>query len=150
MLLYCTGGIRCEKASAYLKNEGFKGVHQLSGGIVRYAQQVKESGLENKFKGKNFVFDNRLGERVSNDIISNCHQCGQKSDNHTNCANLNCNLLFIQCGDCKKKTKNCCSPACLETTLLSEEEQKKIRAKREKNPIYNNHRKVDLSLNFKK
>ena len=150
VLLYCTGGIRCEKASAYLKNEGFKGVHQLSGGIVRYAQQVKGSGLENKFKGKNFVFDNRLGERVSNDIISNCHQCGQKSDNHTNCANLNCNLLFIQCGDCKKKAKNCCSLACLETTLLSEEEQKKIRVKREKNPIYNNHRKVDLSLNFKK
>jgi UPF0176 protein len=150
VLLYCTGGIRCEKASAYLKNEGFKKVHQLSGGIVRYAQQVKEHGLKNKFKGKNFVFDNRLGERVSEDIISNCHQCGQKSDNHTNCANLNCNLLFIQCGDCKKKTKNCCSPACLETTLLSEEEQKKIRAKRKKTSIFNNHRKVDLSLNFKK
>ena len=150
ILLYCTGGIRCEKASAYLKKEGFKGVHQLSGGIVKYAHQVKEIGLENKFKGKNFVFDNRLGERVSNNIISSCHQCGQKNDNHTNCANLNCNLLFIQCEDCKKITKNCCSPACLETTLLSEEEQKKIRAKREKKPIYNNHRKVGLSLNFKK
>ena len=150
VLLYCTGGIRCEKASAYLKNEGFKEVYQLSGGIVRYAQQVKESGLENKFKGKNFVFDNRLGERVSDDIVSICHQCGQKSDNHTNCANLNCNLLFIQCNNCKKKTKNCCSPTCLETTLLSKEEQKKIRAKIEKKPIFNNHRKVDLSLNFKK
>jgi UPF0176 protein len=103
-----------------------------------------------KFKGKNFVFDNRLGERVSNDIISNCHQCGQKSDNHTNCANLNCNLLFIQCDDCKKKTKNCCSPACLETTLLSEIEQKITRAKGEKKSVFNNHRKVDLSLNFKK
>jgi UPF0176 protein len=150
VLLYCTGGIRCEKASAYLKNEGFKKVHQLSGGIVRYAQQVKEHGLENKFKGKNFVFDNRLGERVSEDIISNCHQCGQKSDSHTNCANLNCNLLFIQCDDCNKKNKNCCSPACIETTLLSEEKQKKIRSKRRKKPIFNNHRKVDLSLNFKK
>ena len=150
VLLYCTGGIRCEKASAYLKNEGFKGVHQLSGGIVRYALQVKESGLENKFKGKNFVFDNRLGERVSDDVISNCHQCGQKSDNHTNCANLNCNLLFIQCDNCKKKTKNCCSPACLETTLLSEKEQKITRAKGGKKSVFNNHRKVDLSLNFKK
>ena len=150
VLLYCTGGIRCEKASAYLKNEGFKKVHQLSGGIVRYAQQVKEHGLENKFKGKNFVFDNRLGERVSEDIISNCHQCGQKSDSHTNCANLNCNLLFIQCDDCNKKNKNCCSPACVETTLLSEEKQKKTRSKRRKKPIFNNHRKVDLSLNFKK
>ena len=150
VLLYCTGGIRCEKASAYLKNEGFKGVHQLSGGILRYAKEVKEHGLENKFKGKNFVFDNRLGERVSEDVISNCHQCDQKSDNHTNCANLNCNLLFIQCDDCRKKNKNCCSPACLETALLSEEEQKKIRAKRIKKTIFNNHRKVDLSLNFKK
>ena len=150
VLLYCTGGIRCEKASAYLKNEGFKKVHQLSGGIVRYAQQVKEHGLENKFKGKNFVFDNRLGERVSEDIISNCHQCGQKSDSHTNCANLNCNLLFIQCDDCNRKNKNCCSPACIEITLLSEEKQKKIRSKRRKKPIFNNHRKVDLSLNFKK
>ena len=150
VLLYCTGGIRCEKASAYLKNEGFKKVHQLSGGIVRYAQQVKEHGLENKFKGKNFVFDNRLGERISEDIISNCHQCGQKSDSHTNCANLNCNLLFIQCDDCNKKNKNCCSPACIEITLLSEEKQKKIRSKRRKKPIFNNHRKVDLSLNFKK
>ena len=150
VLLYCTGGIRCEKASAYLKNEGFKKVHQLSGGIVRYAQQVKEHGLENKFKGKNFVFDNRLGERISEDIISNCHQCGQKSDNHTNCANLNCNLLFIQCDDCNRKNKNCCSPSCIEITLLSEEKQKKIRSKRRKKPIFNNHRKVDLSLNFKK
>ena len=150
VLLYCTGGIRCEKASAYLKNDGFKEVHQLSGGIVSYAQQVKEYGLENKFKGKNFVFDNRLGERVSQDIISNCHQCGQKSDKHTNCANLNCNLLFIQCGVCKKKNKNCCSPACIETTLLSEDEQKKIRVNKKKRPIFNNHRKVDLSLNFKK
>ena len=105
VLLYCTGGIRCEKASAYLKNEGFKKVHQLSGGIVRYAQQVKEHGLENKFKGKNFVFDNRLGERVSEDIISNCHQCGQKSDNHTNCANLNCNLLLFSATIVIKKIK---------------------------------------------
>ena len=150
VLLYCTGGIRCEKASAYLKNEGFQGVHQLSGGIVRYAQEVKDSGLENKFEGKNFVFDNRLGERISEDIISNCHQCGQKSDNHTNCANLNCNLLFIQCGHCKKKNQNCCSPGCLKITLLSYDEQKKIRSKKGKEAIFKNHRKTDLSLNFKK
>jgi UPF0176 protein len=150
VLLYCTGGIRCEKASAYLKNKGFKCVHQLSGGIIGYAKQVKENGLENKFKGKNFVFDNRLGERISEDVISYCHQCNQKSDNHTNCANLNCNLLFIQCVDCRKRNKNCCSPTCLETTLLSEEEQKKIRVKRRTKPIFNNHRKVDLTLNFKK
>ena len=150
VLLYCTGGIRCEKASAYLKNEGFQKVHQLSGGIVSYAQQVKENGLENKFKGKNFVFDNRLGERVSEDIISNCHQCGQKSDNHTNCANLNCNLLFIQCGECKKENQNCCSPSCLSITLLSEKEQKKLRVNQVKKTSFSNHKKTDLSLNFKK
>lgn len=150
LVMYCTGGIRCEKASAYFKHKGFKNVYQLEGGIIEYVRQIKEENLENKFKGKNFVFDNRLGERVSEDIISNCHQCGQKSDNHTNCANLNCNLLFIQCDDCNRKNKNCCSPACIEITLLSEEKQKKIRSKRRKKPIFNNHRKVDLSLNFKK
>jgi UPF0176 protein len=150
VLLYCTGGIRCEKASAYLKNEGFQGVHQLSGGIVRYAQEVKQGGMVNKFMGKNFVFDNRLGERVSEDVISNCHQCGGKSDNHTNCANLNCNLLFIQCGDCKKKNQNCCSPNCLKITLLSSKEQKKIRSEKLGKDIFKNHRKTDLSLNFKK
>jgi UPF0176 protein len=95
-------------------------------------------------------FDNRLGERVSEDVISNCHQCGGKSDNHTNCANLNCNLLFIQCSDCKKKNQNCCSPNCLKITSLSRKEQKKIRSEKLGKAIFKNHRKTDLSLNFKK
>ncbi|MCS6820144.1 MAG: rhodanese-related sulfurtransferase [Chitinophagales bacterium] len=127
ILLYCTGGIRCEKASAYLKHKGFEKVYQLEGGIIEYARQVKALGLENKFIGKNFVFDERLGERITDDIISSCHQCGKPCDNHTNCANDACHLLFIQCDDCKKKFEGCCSSKCKEIIHLSPEEQKAIR-----------------------
>ena len=81
ILLYCTGGIRCEKASAYLKIKGFKNVFQLDGGIINYVHQKKNNG-KNKFIGKNFVFDNRLSEKITDDVISNCHQCGTKSDKH--------------------------------------------------------------------
>jgi len=101
VLIYCTGGIRCEKASAYLKHRGFKNVYHLKGGIIDYAHEVKEKGLESKFKGKNFVFDERMGERITDDVISNCHQCGEKSDNHINCENNHCHLLFIQCNACE-------------------------------------------------
>ena len=76
--MYCTGGIRCEKASAYFKHKGFKRLFQLEGGIIEYAEG-KKTNLENKFKGKNFVFDQRMAERISEDIISSCHQCGQSS-----------------------------------------------------------------------
>jgi len=99
ILMYCTGGVRCEKASAYLKHQGFSDVNQLHGGIIEYAKQVKEQNLPVKFKGKNFVFDERLGERIGNEIISKCHQCGAACDTHTNCANDDCHLLFIQCDD---------------------------------------------------
>ena len=96
-LMYCTGGIRCEKASAYLKHKGIENVFQLEGGIIEYTRQVKEQKLENNFLGKNFVFDERRGERVSDEIVSNCHQCGAPCDTHVNCANESCHLLFIQC-----------------------------------------------------
>jgi UPF0176 protein len=98
--MYCTGGIRCEKASAYYKHHGFKNVFQLEGGIINYAKQIQEQGLESKFIGKNFVFDNRLGERITDDIVSQCHQCGKSCDVHTNCLNEGCHLLFIQCEEC--------------------------------------------------
>ncbi|MFT4986814.1 MAG: UPF0176 protein [Flavobacteriales bacterium] len=127
IVMYCTGGIRCEKASAWLKHEGFPNVHQLNGGIIEYARQVDNKGLKNKFKGKNFVFDERLGERISDEIISSCHQCGEPSDDHTNCVNEGCHLLFIQCSDCKKKMENTCSHECHRIIHLSEEEQKDIR-----------------------
>jgi UPF0176 protein len=127
ILLYCTGGVRCEKASAYMKHHGFTDVNQLHGGIIDYAKQVKEQGLENKFIGKNFVFDERLGETISGDVISKCHQCGNAADTHTNCANAECHLLFIQCDECKQKMKNCCSSRCVCIIELPIEEQRKLR-----------------------
>jgi UPF0176 protein len=132
LLLYCTGGIRCEKASAYFKHHGFDDVNQLYGGIIEYARQVKAQGLESKFRGKNFVFDERLGERISDEIISNCHQCGKPCDTHTNCANEDCHLLFIQCEDCKQEMKGCCTPECIAIVELPVEEQRKIRKGRKK------------------
>lgn len=127
VLLYCTGGIRCEKASAYLKSEGFKDVNQLHGGIIDYARQCKAKGLEIKFKGKNFVFDERVGERISEEIISECHQCGKPCDDHTNCANDACHLLFIQCIECKSKFDNCCTPKCQQFIQLPVEKQRELR-----------------------
>ena len=127
LVMYCTGGIRCEKASAYYKHKGFKNVYQLEGGIINYVRQVNEKGLENKFIGKNFVFDERRSERISDDVIAHCHQCGSPADLHTNCANEACHLLFIQCEECKKKMENCCSTTCLEINRLPYEEQKVLR-----------------------
>ncbi|MCU4163752.1 oxygen-dependent tRNA uridine(34) hydroxylase TrhO [Carboxylicivirga caseinilyticus] len=123
ILLYCTGGVRCEKTSAYLKHHGFSDVNQLLGGIIDYSRQIKSQGLENTYNGKNFVFDNRLGERISDDVISNCHQCGKPCDTHTNCANKKCNLLFIQCDDCKEKYNACCGDDC-KTYFLATPDQK--------------------------
>jgi len=129
VIMYCTGGIRCEKASAWFKHRGFKNVYQLDGGIIKYANDCKEQGLENKFIGKNFVFDERRGERISADIISQCHQCGAPCDEHTNCAFEGCHLLFIQCESCKQLMENCCSDECKTITHLPEDEQKELRKK---------------------
>ncbi|WP_286812101.1 MULTISPECIES: rhodanese-related sulfurtransferase [unclassified Maribacter] len=127
LVMYCTGGIRCEKASAYYKHKGFEQVYQLEGGIIEYTRQVEQMKLENKFRGKNFVFDHRRGERISDDIIANCHQCGAPCDDHVNCANEACHLLFIQCKSCAEKMNNCCSDACKEVHELPYEEQKALR-----------------------
>ena len=127
LLMYCTGGIRCEKASAYFKHKGFENVYQLEGGIIEYTRQVKAEGLQSKFIGKNFVFDHRLGERITDDIVSQCHQCGAPCDVHTNCANEGCHLLFIQCDSCKSNMEGCCSTDCVSITHLTENEQKAIR-----------------------
>lgn len=127
IIMYCTGGIRCEKASAYMLHRGFKNVFHLEGGIIHYANNVKQKGLPNKFKGKNFVFDDRLGERISDDIIAQCHQCGNPADTHTNCQNQGCHLLFIQCENCKKSYQGCCSETCRDIINLPEEEQKNLR-----------------------
>jgi len=127
VVMYCTGGIRCEKASAWLKYNGFKDVYQLEGGIIKYALDAKKAGLPNKFKGKNFVFDERLGERITEDIIAHCHQCGTKYDTHTNCGNLGCNLLFIQCHECSVKFAGCCSEVCQDIHNLTPAQQKEYR-----------------------
>ena len=127
LVMYCTGGIRCEKASAYFKHKGFKNVYQLEGGIIEYARQVKNQGLENKFVGKNFVFDERRSETISEDVIASCHQCGTACDTHVNCANEACHLLFIQCPSCAEKFDSCCSDACAEIVALPEAEQKALR-----------------------
>ena len=126
IVMYCTGGIRCEKASAYFKHQGFKRVYQLEGGIIEYTRQVKAKALDNKFIGKNFVFDNRLAERISDDVIANCHQCGEPCDTHTNCLNVDCNLLFIQCDNCREQMENCCSEECREIIHLPEDKQKRL------------------------
>lgn len=128
IIMYCTGGIRCEKASAYMLHKGFKNVFHLEGGIINYVNQAKEKKLTNKFHGKNFVFDQRLGERVTNEIISQCHQCGKPADTHVNCVNDACHLLFIQCDECKEKMEGTCSQECFDFIHLPAEEQKKLRA----------------------
>jgi len=127
IIMYCTGGIRCEKASAYMLHRGFKNVFHLEGGIIHYANKIKEERLPNKFHGKNFVFDDRLGERITDEIIAKCHQCGEPADTHTNCKNEACHLLFIQCSKCAEKYKGCCSEACHEVINLPEDVQKELR-----------------------
>ncbi|MEP6748130.1 MAG: rhodanese-related sulfurtransferase [Bacteroidota bacterium] len=127
IIMYCTGGIRCEKASAYMLHNGFKNVFHLEGGIINYAQQIKDAELESKFIGKNFVFDDRLGERITEDIIAKCHQCGKPADTHTNCKNDGCHLLFIQCADCTIQYDGCCSVECQTVYNMPLEEQKEMR-----------------------
>ena len=127
IMLYCTGGIRCEKASSYLIKNKFKNVYQLKGGIIKYAKEIKEKKLKSKFKGKNFVFDDRLGERITDDILSTCHQCHETCDDHTNCANDACHILFIQCKTCNHKFDGCCSKECSEIKALPIEKQRKLR-----------------------
>lgn len=127
IVMYCTGGIRCEKASAYMKHMGFDNVFHLEGGVIHYANQLSKQGLESKFIGKNFVFDQRLGERITHDIIANCHQCGKPCDTHTNCKNEACHLLFIQCEECARKMKGCCSNDCVSVMELPEEQRKEMR-----------------------
>jgi UPF0176 protein len=127
IIMYCTGGIRCEKASAWFKHQGFDKVYHLEGGIIHYVNKAREQGLPLKFKGKNFVFDERLGERITGDIISTCHQCGKPCDDHTNCANDGCHLLFIQCKKCAEEYNGCCSEECKSILELPEEKRAELR-----------------------
>ncbi|MFW7379920.1 MAG: rhodanese-related sulfurtransferase [Oligoflexus sp.] len=132
ILLYCTGGIRCEKASSWLRHQGFQDVNQLHGGIIDYAQQIQQEGLESRYKGMNFVFDDRLGERVTEDVIATCHQCQKPWDLHSNCQNPGCNLLFLQCPDCAEEFDSCCSYQCRDIYRLPKEEQVRWQNEKEK------------------
>jgi len=127
VIMYCTGGIRCEKATAYFKHRGFDNLYQLDGGVIEYTRQAAEAGIENKFVGKNFVFDDRLGERISDDIVSKCHQCGKASDRHTNCFNDACHILFIQCEECKERFEDTCSNKCKDFNQLPAEKRAELR-----------------------
>jgi len=147
LVMYCTGGIRCEKASAYYKHKGFKNVFQLEGGIIEYARQVENLQLENKFIGKNFVFDHRRAEKITDDVIAKCHQCGEACDTHVNCDNEACHLLFIQCTSCAEKMDNCCSQECKEVNALPYEEQKALRkGKHNSNKIFKKGRSEVLKF----
>ncbi len=147
IILYCTGGIRCEKASAYMLHNGFKNVYHLEGGIINYANHVHVKQLENKFLGKNFVFDERLGEKIGDEIISVCHQCGNPADTHTNCVNPGCHLLFIQCESCREAYEGCCSSNCNDIIHLPEEEQIIIRQGLNKGQnIFNKSKRRRLNL----
>lgn len=132
--LYCTGGIRCEKASAWLKHNGFEHVKHLKGGIIDYKRQVDELGLPNRFKGKNFVFDERMGERISDEVIAHCHLCAkEKADTHIHCKNQACHVLFICCDACQSKKKGYCSYKCMTFDILPEVVKKRL--------VKNNHKK---------
>ncbi len=144
IIMYCTGGIRCEKASAYMLHRGFRNVFHIEGGIINYVHQVNEQHLDQKFIGKNFVFDNRLGERVTDEIIARCHQCGKPADTHTNCTNDACHLLFIQCDECREKFDGCCSKECQEFIHLPMEEQKVQRKGKDKGANIFNKSKARL------
>lgn len=147
IVMYCTGGIRCEKASAWFKHRGFEKVHQLEGGIIKYANDCKVNKVENKYIGKNFVFDERRGERITEDVVACCHQCGEPADVHTNCVNEGCHLLFIQCDSCKVKMENTCSDECLEIVQLPEDVQKEMRRGKElSNKIFKKGRSEHLKF----
>ncbi len=147
IVMYCTGGIRCEKASAYFKYKGFENVFQLEGGIIEYTRQVKAKGLDNKFRGKNFVFDQRRAEQISDEVIAVCHQCGTPCDTHVNCANEACHLLFIQCQTCAEAHNNCCSNECSEIVQLPEDQQKRMRkGTKNSNKIFKKGRSETLAF----
>jgi UPF0176 protein len=114
ILMYCTGGIRCEKASAYMKKHGFLHVFQLKGGIINYVNEIKARGIASKFKGSNYVFDERMSEKVTDEKLASCRHCGSPHSTHVNCGHIPCHGLFIICPTCAIKYNECCSVECMD------------------------------------
>lgn len=111
VITYCTGGIKCEKASAYLLEQGFENVYQLHGGIIKYG--IEEGGED--FEGKCYVFDNRIVadvNKVNPTVISRCYVCNEPSDRMVNCANFDCNAHIPMCESCGWEMEGACSDAC--------------------------------------
>ncbi len=124
VMMYCTGGIRCELYSALLKARGFESVYQLDGGVIAYGQQEGNA----HWKGKLFVFDDRLSVPIDGkevEPIATCSYCGTSCDIQYNCANMDCNTLFICCKECIEKQKGCCCNACIEAPRLRPYEREK-------------------------
>jgi UPF0176 protein len=117
VMMYCTGGIRCELYSALLKQEGFENVYQLDGGVIGYGLQEGNK----HWRGKLFVFDDRLAVPISkeeSEVISCCHHCGMPSDVYYNCANMDCNALFLSCPQCAERLQGCCCSSCQQAPRL--------------------------------
>lgn len=116
IVTYCTGGIRCEKASAYMKEQGFKDVYQIDGGILNFIQKFPDTYWE----GGMFVFDNRRvyepNTKEELKYTSNCHFCGKPTSYHINCHNLDCDKIIVCCHECKSKNEYCCSDECRAST----------------------------------
>lgn len=109
VLMHCTGGVRCERATAYLKRKGIaKEVFQMRGGIVCYTEKYPDG----YFRGKNYVFDRRVAVRVNDDVLTACDLCKTSCDSYTNCINMNCNVQYVSCDGCLQKTNNTCSASC--------------------------------------
>lgn len=121
VLMYCTGGIRCERATAYLKELGVsKQVYQIEGGIHRYAEQFPDG----HFKGKNYVFDNRVAVKVTDDILGSCYGCSTPCDDYINCLNVQCNHHCIMCAQCRKNLHGCCSQQCMDLVQTAQVKQR--------------------------
>lgn len=111
VLMFCTGGVRCERATAVLNVKGVaQEIYQIEGGIQRYTEQFPDG----YFRGKNYVFDGRVGVRINNDILSTCDLCPAQCDDYNNCLNASCNKHHISCADCRVIYNNTCSKQCME------------------------------------
>ncbi len=120
ILTYCTGGIRCEKVAAHLVQKlGYTNVMRLNGGIVNYASHCRETQLRSKFLGLNYVFDERMAERITNDSLAQCEMCASPVNSHVNCANVHCHTRFLQCHICSALNEGCCSKGCNRQKITS-------------------------------